>query len=310
MAIMHQPLTGTASDNQRGIVLVLLGMAGFAIGDAFIKHLGGTMPLGQIVAVRGVMASIVLWAIVRVRSGGMPWRSLAHPLIALRAACEIGATYCFLSALILMPIANATAILQAIPLTVTFFGSVFLGERVGWRRYTAIMVGLAGIVLIVRPGAEGLEDGALFALATVGFSTARDLVTRRIPKELGSLPVVTVCTFAVTAMGCLWALGEGTVPIGAGDVALLGLAALAMPVGLLCVAAAVRMGELAVVTPFRYSIFLWALVIGWVGFGEVPDALTLVGTAIVLGSGFYTLLREAKLNRDLAARSGKRGAAV
>ena len=298
------------TENQRGIGMVLLGMSAFAIGDAFVKLVGSSLPLGQIVAVRGLMASALLLALVLWREGMPDWRRLSHPRVLVRSLFEVGATVCFLSAIVRIPLANATAIIQAIPLAVTFCGALFLGEKVGWRRYSAILVGFMGILVIVRPGTDGFDAGALFAIGTVACSTGRDLVTRRMPSDISSLQVVLITTLLVTLSGVLWMGVEGARAMSGGEVVALALAAVALPIGLLCVTAAVRIGELAVITPFRYSIFLWALLIGWLVFGEVPDTLTFVGTAIVLASGLYTLMREAKLKRDIAARSGKRGAAI
>ena len=306
MAIASVPTTPLASENQRGIALVLVGMAAFAGGDAVVKALGGALPVGQLVAVRGLFAcALVLPFMLRV---GVPdWRALLHARVLLRTAFEIGAAVCFLSALVRIPIASATAIIQAIPLAVTFLGAVLLGERVGWRRSTAVLVGFAGVLVIVRPWSAALEPGALFALGAVAFSTARDLATRGVPSAIPTVHIVGVTTFGVTLSGFAWMALGGAAPMGAAEFGLLALAAVGVLIGVSCVAAAVRIGELAVVTPFRYSIFLWALLIGWLAFGEVPDATTFVGAAIVLASGLYTLLREAHLGRDIAARSGKRG---
>ena len=304
------PQGASLSENQRGMGLVLLGMLAFSFGDVFMKAVGEQLPLGQSVLVRGVIASVIILVLVQTREGLPPARRLASPRLLLRSVFEVGATICFLSAIVRMPIASATAILQAIPLTVTFFGSIFLGEKVGWRRYLAIMAGFAGVLIIVRPTTQGLDAGAMFAIATVFCATGRDLATRRMPADITSLQVVLVTTVLVTAMGFVWMLAEGSAPMTGAQAGMLALAALALPVGLVCTTAAMRIGELAVITPFRYSIFVWALLFGYFVFGEVPDALTFLGTAIIFASGLYTFMREAKLQKDIAARSGKRGAAI
>ena len=298
--------SNVAGENQHGIVLILVGMAAFAVGDAVMKAVGTALPLGQVIAVRGVFSCLLLVPFL-VRAGVPDLAALAHPRVLLRTLFEIGAAVCFLSALVLIPIASATAIIQAIPLAVTFFGALFLGERVGWRRYAAILVGFAGVLIIVRPWSDGLEPGALLALATVFLSTGRDLVTRGVPSAIPTLHIVAVTTLGVTLTGVVWMAVEGPAPMTMPDAAWLALAAACVVIGIAGVAGAVRIGELAVVAPFRYSIFLWALILGWLVFGELPDATTLLGAAIVLASGLYTLLREAKRGDDLAARSGKRG---
>ena len=306
MAIASHPPASLATQNQRGVALVLIGMAGFAAGDAIIKALGGALPVGQLMAVRGLFACVLVVPFM-LRAGMLRFADLSHPRVLARTVFEVAAAVCFLSALVRIPMASATAIIQAIPLAVTFFGALLFGETVGWRRSTAILVGFAGVLIIVRPWSAELEAGALLALAAVAFSTGRDLTTRGVPSAIPTAHIVGVTTFGVTLTGFGWMALEGAAPMGMGDVGLLALAAVFVLVGVSCIAGAVRVGELAVVTPFRYSIFLWALLIGWLMFGEVPDAATLVGAAIILASGLYTLLREARLGRDIAARSGKRG---
>ena len=178
------------SDNMRGAGLMVIAMAAFTFNDTAMKSLAGNVPLFQAIFLRGALTT--LWLILLGRAiGGLKFRLSRRDwsTIALRSFCEGAATFLFLTALFNMPIANATAILQSLPLTVALAAALFLGEPLGWRRTIAILVGLLGVLLIVRPGGEGFDVWSLYALAAVGFVTIRDLVVRRLSAEVPSLTV-------------------------------------------------------------------------------------------------------------------------
>jgi len=221
-------------------------------------------------------------------AGADRWR------LGVRMAAEVGATACFLNALFHMPIANATAILLVMPLAVTLAGALVLGERVGWRRYTAILVGFVGVLVIVRPGGAGFNAYALSALAAVGFLVVRDLVTRRFAKDVPSVFVALATAVAITVLGALVSLAGTWVPLAVDDVAVLAAAAVCLVVGYLFGVMTMRVGDIGFVSPFRYTVLIWALLLGVVVFGEVPDALTLVGSALVVATGLYTFHRERR----------------
>ncbi len=172
--------SAASSDNMRGAGFMVAAMAGFVVNDALMKIALVDVPLFQAIFLRGVVATALI--------GLLAWRrgALRRPapadmrVLGVRSFAEIGSTICYLTALMHMPIANATAILQAMPLAVTLAAAVFLREPVGWRRWSAILVGFAGVLLIVRPGTEGFDVNALWALAGVCFMTLRDLSTRRL----------------------------------------------------------------------------------------------------------------------------------
>ena len=216
-------------------------------------------------------------------------------MILLRAVGEIGGTLCFLTALFNMPIANATAILQALPLAVTLAAALFLGEAVGWRRYTAISLGFAGVLMIVRPGGEGFNAYALWAVAAVGFIVLRDLSTRRLTPGVPSTFVALTSSLAITGVGGVMAFTEPWQPVTAGALALLAGAALFIFFGYLFAVMTMRVGEVSFVSPFRYTVLLWSIVLGVVLFAEIPDAWTLAGSLVVVGMGIYTFHRERQL---------------
>jgi drug/metabolite transporter (DMT)-like permease len=215
-------------------------------------------------------------------------------LVAARCASEIGATYCFLAALMIMPIANITAVLQALPLTVTLGAAVFLGEEVGWRRMAAIVLGFCGVLLIVRPGPDGFSEGALYALLAVAFVTARDLTTRRMSSAVPSLTVTLLASISVTVFALVCSLGIEWQPVNLSQVMLLAGAAVFILGGYSLSVMVMRVGEISFVSPFRYTGLIWAILLGWLVFGDWPDGLTLLGAAIVVGTGLFTVIRERR----------------
>jgi len=274
---------------------MMASMGGFVLNDTLMKSLAGEVPLFQAILVRGLVATALLGALAGARgvltyrvAGADRWR------LGVRMAAEVGATACFLNALFHMPIANATAILLVMPLAVTLAGALVLGERVGWRRYTAILVGFVGVLVIVRPGGAGFNAYALSALAAVGFLVVRDLVTRRFAKDVPSVFVALATAVAITVLGALVSLAGTWVPLAVDDVAVLAAAAVCLVVGYLFGVMTMRVGDIGFVSPFRYTVLIWALLLGVVVFGEVPDALTLVGSALVVATGLYTFHRERR----------------
>ncbi len=282
-----------SSDNQRGALLMIGSMTAFTLNDACMKALAGDVPLFQAIFLRGVLTSAALYLLARSFGGiTLPRSRQDRWLIALRTVCEIGAAYFFISALFNMPIANVTAILQALPLTVTLAGAIFLGEPVGWRRWLAILVGFVGVLLIVRPGSDGFTIYSIYALLAVLCVTARDLAARRMSASVSSATAAFLSGLGVMALGGVGSLGEDWVALDGRIVLLLCAATVFVVAAYLWSVMAMRIGDLAVVTPFRYTALLAALLVGLVAFGEWPDALTLLGSGIIIAMGLFTFWRE------------------
>ena len=285
----------SASDNLIGAALMSGSMACFTFNDALMKALGATIPFFQAVFVRGCLTTLALLGLaLALRSFHLRMRRSDWGWVALRTVSEMGAAYFFISALFHIPIANATAVLQALPLTVTLAGALFLGEPVGWRRWIAILVGFVGVMLIVRPGPEGFDIYAIYALIAVICVTVRDIATRKLSAGISSLSVACIGAAGVTVFAGLGALGTEWVPMGGREWSLLAGTVIFITGAYLLSVMVMRRGEIAVVTPFRYTGLLWALLLGLVFFGEWPDALTLLGVVIVTATGLFTLWREAR----------------
>lgn len=283
--------------NQIGALLMMGSMAGFTFNDALVKTVGGAMPLSQILTLRGLVATILIYALAR-RLGTLRWNLPRRDwgMIAARCVAELCATYLFLTALMVTPLANLTAILQSLPLTITLGAAVFLGEPVGWRRMAAILVGFCGIVLIVRPDVDGFGEGTLYALAAVLAITARDLLTRRMSSEVPSMVVTLMASLSVLLFAVLASTQVTWVPVSGSSLAAITGAALFIFVGYLCSVMTMRVGDVAFISPFRYTGLLWALLLGWLVFDEWPDTLTLLGAVIVVVTGLFTLYREREIS--------------
>lgn len=292
------------SDNTKGALLMMCSMAAFTFNDALIKSLGLDVPLFQMLFLRGLIASVLIWGLARGLSR-LRWKLSRQDwgLVALRTGSEIGAAYFFITALYHMPIANVTAVLQILPLTVTLGAALFFGEAVGWRRATAIAVGFCGMLLIVRPGPDGFDQYALYALIAVVFVTLRDLATRKMSSDVPSLTVTLVASLGVTLASGVASFGTEWVTLTPGQWLLLVGAAVFILGGYLFSVLVMRVGEISFIAPFRYSSLLWALLLGFVVFGDWPDPITLTGAAIVVAAGVFTLIRGRKLSQAKTART-------
>ncbi len=289
------------SDNLRGAFFMMASMAAFTFNDACMKALSDEIPLAQAVFMRGVATAVLMVLLAR-RFGRLRFDIARRDwaLIALRTLAEIAAAYFFITALFNMPIANATAILQALPLTVTLAGAVFLGEAIGWRRLVAILIGFAGVLLIVQPGAEGFSIYSVYAVLAVLTVTVRDLAARRLSVHVPSMTVALLASLGVTlSFGVVSVLDEWAMPSRLAWAQLAGASVFIIG-GYLFSVMTMRLGDIAAVTPFRYTSLLWALLLGLVVFGEWPDALTMTGAAIVVATGIWTLMRERRLARAQA----------
>ncbi|MBO9408822.1 DMT family transporter [Shimia sp. R9_1] len=292
------------SDNTKGALLMMCSMAAFTFNDTMVKSLGPDVPLFQMLFLRGVVASALIYLLAK-SLGKLRWQLSRHDwgLVALRTVSEIGAAYFFITALYHMPIANVTAVLQILPLTVTLGGALFFGEAVGWRRASAIAAGFCGMLLIVRPGPDGFDQYALYALVAVGFVTLRDLATRKMSSDVPSLTVTLVASLGVMLFAGVASLGSEWVAMDLRQWMLLTGAAVFILGGYLFSVLVMRVGEISFIAPFRYSSLLWALMLGYVVFGDWPDPITLTGAAIVVAAGVFTLIRGRRLAQAKSART-------
>ncbi|WP_340286620.1 DMT family transporter [Sulfitobacter pontiacus] len=287
-------------DNLRGALIMVLSMLGFAIEDMFIKLIGTDIPIGQIIFMLGTGGALCYGAMVVMKGEPLMDRAILTRPILLRALGEIVGTLGFVSAIVLTPISSASAILQATPLVVTLGAALFLGDPVGWRRWSAILVGMLGVLLVIRPGMDSFQALSLLAVLGVLGLSLRDLATRRVPKSTSTFQLSFLAFLALVPASLLFMLGTGTAfaPMSGVQWLFMGAALTTGMVAYYGIVAAMRIGEISFVTPFRYARLLFAMVVGITIFGERPDLLTYVGATIIVASGIYTVWRERKVKEQ------------
>ena len=296
MSAPREPVQRT----QRAIAATLAATAAFTISDTLMKLSSSGLPTGQTIALRGVFGTIAMTMLARAMGSLCLDRRLLSPAVILRTLCEIGASIFFFLALYLMPIGNAMAILQFLPLALTAASAIVLREAVGWRRWAATGIGLVGVLLIVRPGSNEYGWPSLLMLACVGCITVRDLATRRIAAAIPSMSIAWLTAVAVMCGGVLLDPPWHWSPPSPRAWVYLAAAALVTVAGNLLMIVSTRTAAVAVVAPFRYATVVFAILAGYVVWHEVPDSQTLVGTLIVIGAGLYTFHRERLRRHEIA----------
>ena len=295
------PAVGDASlsDNLRGTTLMVLSMATFTCNDAVMKAVTQTLPLYESVALRGLVVLAMMLVIAAIQQGGVRLtvaRTDRGPLV-LRTAADIVSTLLYLLALRKMALADLSAIMQALPLAVTLAAALVFRERLGWRRFSAIGIGFAGVVLILRPGTGAFDIWSALGLAAMFLIVVRDIATRKFTVGTGSSTIAFYAALTVTLSGVVLGAAEDWRLPTLREALLLLLAAGFLTVGYLAAVATMRVGEISFVAPFRYTSLLFAIVLGVLVFNEWPDLWTWTGSGLVVGAGLYTILRERTLGK-------------
>jgi len=286
------------SENMRGALFMATCMAAFGVNDALIKVSSEYFTLIQAIFIRSIFTTVFL--------GIYAWRQKAFLIgvskknwarIFLRMTSEILGAYFFLYSIFNMPLANATAILQSMPLAVTLAAAIFLKEPVGWRRYIAVLVGFIGVLIIVRPGTDGFSSYSFFALGAVLLFVCRDLATRTISRTVPSSMISFVTSIGIMVVSAAALPFFDWKPVTPQNISILLAASVFVIVGYVLIVSAMRTGEIGFVSPFRYTILLWSIFLGVIVFGDIPDVWTIVGSTIVVVTGTYTFYREQQLKR-------------
>ena len=276
-----------------GIACSLGGSFLIVVNDAAIKAVSVTLPVGEIIALRGLVVSalviLYLWL-----TGQFDVLRVQHPRgQAGRALMMVCSSFLFIAALRAMPLADATAQMFVAPLILTAMAPIFLGERVGWHRATAVVVGFIGMIVILRPGADGVYWIALLPVAAAACSATRDLITRRISAGDSPLATLFYTTFAVAAAGLVTLPFDWQTPT-AREVAILGAAAGLQLCAHFLMIVMYRFVQVSAVAPFKYSALVWAVILGMVLFGDVPDGWTIGGALLIIAGGLYVIHRERR----------------
>lgn len=293
-----------AASNLKGILAMSAAMASFACGDTLMKMTAATLPTSELLFVRGMCVTIVSVAAALMMGAFTELRAAMSRAMALRAGGDVAGGWLFQSGLARMAYPDLMAITQLNPLTITAASALFLGEKVGWRRWSATLVGLVGVLIIIRPGSNAFNWWALAGVASVLAATVRDLATRRVDRRVPPILIMTLSAAAVTiASLCVAPFAAWSQPNWLTCVMLAGAAMFSL-IGQLCVIIAMRTGEVSAVAPFRYTIIVFAILSGIVVFNHFPDGPTLVGIIVVAMAGLYTFFREQTLRRRARQSSG------
>jgi drug/metabolite transporter (DMT)-like permease len=284
----------TPADNRRGMIAMVTAMACFMTNDTLVKIVAEDLPSGEMIVIRNTFATalVLCWLAASGLVGQI--RSILSPLVLARAVLEALVAFLFITALPAMPIADITAIFLLTPLLITAVSGPLFKEHVGWRRWSAVVAGFVGMVLIVKPGGAGFTAGWAtgLALMSVVLCTARDIVTRFIPSRIPTL-VVTLSTCAAVGLfsGAMVPF-QGWQSPTAMHVLLLFAASTVLVVGNFAMIQSFRNVEVSLVSPFRYSVMVWGILSSITVFGVWPDGASWVGIALIVGAGLYTLHRE------------------
>lgn len=283
--------------NRKGILAIVAAMALFAVSDALLKLAMGSVPAGQLLFVRGFVL-IAGFGYVAWRAGvfSVPG-ALIERNSAARGVLEGFGALAFVAALAHVPLALNAAINMATPLMALPIAALVLGERFGWRRVAAILTGFAGVLLILRPSADGVDFWLSISFASAVLCAVRDVFTRRIPPGIPSAGVTLVTVICVCAVGGAATYAQGWAPMDARAWIAIFASAAISGTGQHLMVLSMRWGEVAVVSPFRYSGIFAATFVGWAVWGDLPDALAWAGIALIVGAGLYALWREGKTRR-------------
>ena len=283
-----------AAANRRGILCMAGAMTCFVVNDAFVKYVSQSVPIAQMVFVRSIFVTLIIFAIARATGATSRMADAVRPRVLLRAVIDASATLLYLAALVHLPIANATAINLAAPLFMTVFAVMFLREQVNLARWLAILAGFAGVVLIIQPRAEGFNAWALLSLAATVLHATRDLLTRGIPQGIPSILITVAATVSACVMSGIWTFTQGWRPIDGSTLLLVACAAVFVSAGFYLIVASMRQGEMSVIGPFRYTGLLVALVLGYAIWGDIPNLMAWAGIVLMMASGLYILLGERR----------------
>ena len=286
------------SENLHGAVLMMICMGAFVLNDAFVRLAGDSLPLAQILFFRGLLTSIAL-LLVAFYTGAFKLKVPRKDkwLIFFRSVTEALTAYFFLTAVMNMPFANVTAVLQILPMTVTLAAAIFFKEKVGLFRILLIFLGFFGVILIINPAKDGFNMYAGYALISVFLITTRDLLSRKLSVDVSTLIPTVSASFGVLLFSIVLAINTAFQPLNLENSFFVALAAFFIIFGYYTAVLVMRAGEISFISPFRYTAVLFALILGLIFFNERPDKTALLGMIIVMFSGIVLMMRNNSVNK-------------
>ena len=282
----------TLTENKRGALFMTASMAGFAVEDVFVKAAAQSLPLGQVLLTIGLFGMVTFAAMAARMGEPVLPPAFLSPAMLMRSGFEVTGRLFYGLAITLTALSTTSAILQATPLVVVAGAAWVFKERVGWQRWTAILLGFAGVLVILRPGTDFSSLSLLAIVGLLGFA-GRDLATRAAPKGLSNLQLGALGFAMLATAGALLltVTGGAVLPSGPGLLYLAGGTVFGM-LGYHALTFAMRTGEVSAVTPFRYTRLIFAMVLAMAFFGERPDLATWIGAAMIVGSGVFAVTRQ------------------
>ncbi len=282
-----------AKTNMQAIALMTVSMLCFAITDGFIKLVSEEANAGQIMVLASIISSLIFIVLIFYNKDDFQFKIMLERPILIRTLGDVFGASCMVISLGLLPLGNASAILQFQPLVVTMGAALFLREKVGWRRWSAIIIGFIGVMIIIRPGLNGFNSASILVIfAVIGLAT-RDLATRVIRTNIANSSISLLDSLALIIAGFIISLffdNSWLFPLEIyAHMALIGCFG---GLGYFCITKAVRLGEISAIAPYRYSRLIFALILGFIFFGEIPDMAMMLGSAIIISAGIYTIYRE------------------
>ena len=281
------------SANLKSIILMIIGMGCLTFCDLLIKIASQTLPLGQVMIVFGVGSITVFMGLMRIKGESVRLSPFTNPAVVLRNIGDLIAINGMCLALVLVPISTIGAVIQTVPLMVTAAAALFLGERVGKRRWLAIVIGFLGTLFIIQPGAANFDITTTFVLIAAVGMALRDVTTKLVWEKFSTLLLssYTSALFIISGSFLLIISGGASVP-DIGMIAILAAMVASGSLGFFFTTKAVRLGDVSVVIPFRYTRILFSLAAGTLILSEQLNALMLFGSALTIFSGLYIWRRE------------------
>ncbi len=283
---------GAGSANTRGILAMIGAMVGFTATDALMKVATDTLPPSEIIVFRSLFGAVFLAAILRIQGPLASVGAIAHPRVFQRTIFEAIFIISYVIALSLAPFALVFSVLQSAPIMITAFAALIWRDKVGWRRWSAAFIGFAGVALVIKPSPQGLEPPMALALLAALMVAGRDLTSRVIPPRVPG-QAVTFASLAGMGVGGLFLAPMETWVMPQPHVWLvLAIAGFSVAIGCYLIIFAYRTAETSAISPFRYASVAFAILIGWLVWGQVPDNLALIGIGLIVGCGLYMMHRE------------------
>lgn len=293
------------SNNRRAIGLMVVAMSFLAASDAILKLVGSELPVGQMMAVRGIAHCVFLGLGCWIGRQIITARGLVHGWSMLRGIAEVAATYLFISSLALLPIALASTLVFCFPIILTALSGPVFKEHVGPWRWGAVVAGFVGVLVVTAPGTSAWQPALALPLGAALFVAVRDVSTRFVSPDVsdGSVSLTSAITVLI---GGLASLPFGWAPLSFYAASWLTVAGLIIAVSFFTYVMAVRTGELSLIAPVQYIVILWALIYGLLIWGEVPGPRELIGGGIIIASGLLILHREKVQHDRLAAQHNQK----